>query len=158
MLLTVGEQTGFSSFLSVLAAKVVNSFLSLIKIRKCQVLGQIFLRNQCEQLVMGFFYFFITIKKQKNNNPEVQLIYNVVLVSGEKHSDPVTHLFFFTFFSIRGNCKIVSIVPCVTTIGPCLFLYIVLHACVLSRVRLFATPWIVARQAPLSMGFFRQEY
>lgn len=48
MLLTVGEQTGFSSFLFVLAAKVVNSFLSLIKIRKCQVLGQIFLRNQCE--------------------------------------------------------------------------------------------------------------
>ena len=28
----------------------------------------------------------------------------------------------------------------------------------LSRVRLFATPWTVARQAPLSMGFARQEY
>ena len=28
----------------------------------------------------------------------------------------------------------------------------------LSRVRLFATPWTVARQAPLSMGFSRQEY
>ena len=27
-----------------------------------------------------------------------------------------------------------------------------------SRVRLFATPWTVARQAPLSMGFYRQEY
>ena len=27
-----------------------------------------------------------------------------------------------------------------------------------SRVRLFATPWTVAPQAPLSMGFFRQEY
>ena len=25
-------------------------------------------------------------------------------------------------------------------------------------VRLFATPWTVARQAPLSMGFSRQEY
>ena len=36
-----------------------------------------------------------------------------------------------------------------------------LCACVLncfSRVRLFATPWTVAHQAPLSMGFFRQEY
>ena len=34
-------------------------------------------------------------------------------------------------------------------------------ACVLSRfshVRLFVTPWTVARQAPLSMGFSRQEY
>ena len=28
----------------------------------------------------------------------------------------------------------------------------------LSRVRLFATPWTVARQAPLSMGFSRQAY
>ena len=28
----------------------------------------------------------------------------------------------------------------------------------LSRVQLFATPWTVARQAPLSMGFSRQEY
>ena len=28
----------------------------------------------------------------------------------------------------------------------------------LSRVRLFATPWTVAYQASLSMGFFRQEY
>ena len=28
----------------------------------------------------------------------------------------------------------------------------------LSRVRLFATPWIVAYQAPVSKGFSRQEY
>ena len=34
-------------------------------------------------------------------------------------------------------------------------------ACTLShfsRVRLFVTPWTVARQAPLPMGFSRQEY
>ena len=30
--------------------------------------------------------------------------------------------------------------------------------CVLSRVRLFATPWTVAHQAALSMGFPKQEY
>ena len=30
--------------------------------------------------------------------------------------------------------------------------------CVLSRVQLFVTPWTVAHQAPLSMGFSRQEY
>ena len=30
--------------------------------------------------------------------------------------------------------------------------------CVLSHVQLFATPWTGARQAPLSMGFSRQEY
>ena len=28
----------------------------------------------------------------------------------------------------------------------------------LSHVRLFVTPWTVAYQAPLSLGFFRQEY
>ena len=34
------------------------------------------------------------------------------------------------------------------------------HACEshFSRVRLFATPWTVARRAPLSMGFSKQEY
>ena len=32
------------------------------------------------------------------------------------------------------------------------------HAKSLSRVHLFATPWTVARQAPLSMEFSRQEY
>ena len=35
------------------------------------------------------------------------------------------------------------------------------YACVLShfsRVQLFATPWTVACQAPLSMGFLREEY
>ena len=29
---------------------------------------------------------------------------------------------------------------------------------VLSRVRFFWTPWIIAHQAPLAMGFPRQEY
>ena len=30
--------------------------------------------------------------------------------------------------------------------------------CVLGRVRLFVTPWTGARQASLSVGFFRQEF
>ena len=32
------------------------------------------------------------------------------------------------------------------------------HAQSLSHVLLFVTPWTLARQAPLSMGFPRQEY
>ena len=32
------------------------------------------------------------------------------------------------------------------------------YAKAFSHVRLFATPWTVVRQAPLSMGFSRQEY
>ena len=34
----------------------------------------------------------------------------------------------------------------------------ILCALLLSRVQLFVTPWTVAHQAPLSMGFSRQEY
>ena len=34
----------------------------------------------------------------------------------------------------------------------------IMHAQLLSRVWLFEIPWTVARQAPLSMGFPRQEY
>ena len=33
-----------------------------------------------------------------------------------------------------------------------------MHACMLSHVWLFATPWTVAHKAPLSMGFSRPEY
>ena len=33
-----------------------------------------------------------------------------------------------------------------------------MQACMLSCVWLFVTPWTLAQQAPLSMGFFRQEY
>ena len=33
-----------------------------------------------------------------------------------------------------------------------------MHAQSLSHIRLLATPWTVARQAPLSMGFSRQEH
>ena len=33
-----------------------------------------------------------------------------------------------------------------------------MHVCVLSHVRLFTTPWIVAHQLPLSKGFSRQKY
>ena len=37
-----------------------------------------------------------------------------------------------------------------------IFLVVVVH--LLSRVQLFGIPWTVACQAPLSMGFSRQEY
>ena len=33
-----------------------------------------------------------------------------------------------------------------------------IHTKLLSRVRLSVTPWTVAHQAPMSMGFSRQEY
>ena len=36
--------------------------------------------------------------------------------------------------------------------------YMMMVMCMLSHVWLFVTPWAVARQTPLSMGFSRQEY
>ena len=59
----------------------------------------------------------------------VQLIYNVVLASAGPQSDPIIHT------HVRVCC-----------------------VCHLSRVQLFATPWTVAPQASLSVGFPRQEY
>ena len=42
----------------------------------------------------------------------------------------------------------------------CVYVCVSVSMCtrVLSRARLFVTPWTVARQAPLSVGFSRQEY
>ena len=44
----------------------------------------------------------------------------------------------------------------------CMHIYMFMHVNVnvksLSRVQLFLTPWTLAYQAPLSMGFSRQEY
>ena len=39
-----------------------------------------------------------------------------------------------------------------------LLFYTMLLCCTLSHVRLFATPWTVAHQVRLSIGFFKQEY
>ena len=38
------------------------------------------------------------------------------------------------------------------------FPHIICYAKSLSHVQLFVTPWTVVRQAPLAMGFSRQEY
>ena len=43
----------------------------------------------------------------------------------------------------------------------CTYMYVCIYGCVLSCfscVRLFLTLWTIAHQAPLSMGFSRQEY
>ena len=67
------------------------------------------------------------------------------------------------FFS--RNCKYLSTHPPPPTLThnptPSCRGCVCLCVCVLSyfsRVRLFATPWTVAHQDPLSMGFSRQEY
>ena len=54
---------------------------------------------------------------------EIQLIYNIVLVSGVRQSDCYMYvfiqLFFFRFFSIIDYYKILSISQYLTIVGPC---------------------------------------
>ena len=70
--------------------------------------------------------------------------------------------------SCRGHCRVTGHRSCLLSIQTWFsnpldtsVSYLCSHAWVLScfsRVRLFATLWTVACQAPLSMGFSRQEY
>ena len=48
--------------------------------------------------------------------------------------------------------------PWLSTQCSALYIKIDLIVCMLSCVRFFATPWTVTHQAPLSMGFSKQEY
>ena len=66
------------------------------------------------------------------------------------------YIIFYRLFSIIDYYKILNIVPDVVQQVLVYFTYG--HDQSLSHVQLFATPWTVARQAPLSMGFPRQEY
>ena len=60
-----------------------------------------------------------------------------------------------------GSVPRVAFCPCATTAKACALEPVPCSESVLGhfgRVRLFVTPWTVARQAPLSVGFSRQEY
>ena len=52
-------------------------------------------------------------------------------------------------------CMCVCVCVCVC-VSMCVCMCV--HVCVLSHVQLFASPWTVACQAPLSIEFSRQEY
>ena len=53
-------------------------------------------------------------------------------------------------------CARVCMCVC-TCVHMCVRTFVCICVCTLSRVQLFATPWTVACQAPLSMEFSRQE-
>ena len=65
------------------------------------------------------------------------------------------YLQFFNAHRLIGRIQLLSI-PTLCTILHTLFVYV--HLWMLSPVLLFATPWSVACQVPLSMEFSRQEY
>ena len=84
---------------------------------------------------------------------KIQLIYNIVLVSGLKHSN-----FLIDYY------KILSIVPLLYSRSLLVFYFISTQKKYAESVspsvmsNCFATPWTVVHQAPLSMGFSRQDY
>ena len=69
--------------------------------------------------------------------------------------------FIYSFFNLIEIWLIYSIVL-VSGVQQRIHLYIYMYSYMLlshfSRVRLFATPWTVTHQAPLSVEFSRQEY
>ena len=62
---------------------------------------------------------------------------------------------FWTYY-FRISVKYLEVHVAITWIGICMKVKVKVK--LLSRVRLFATPWTVAHQAPPSMGFSKQEY
>ena len=64
----------------------------------------------------------------------------------ESLGNPINHL---TFSEISESPSIFQMYLPITTL---------VNTCILSRVQLFVTPWIIALQAPLFIGFFRQDY
>ena len=55
--------------------------------------------------------------------------------------------------NILTHCIFVDFCECLFRTHLCKW-----NACILSRIWLFVTPWTVAHQTPLSMGFSRQDY
>jgi len=102
-----------------------------------------------QQLQSDFKLFpvFITIKFVQISMTNKVLHYLVFSGSFlESLDNPINH---FPFSEISESPSIFQMWLPITTL---------VNACILSHVQLFVTPWITALQAPLFVGFFRQEY
>ena len=80
-----------------------------------------------------------------------------IMVSRSIHVSTMTQFHSFLWLS---SIPLYIQTMCSLTIHPLMDIEVACTSCVksLSRVRFFATPWTVAHQVPLSMGFSRQEY
>ena len=88
------------------------------------------------------------VMSMKETSTQPGIPSHMTLVSHKQHLLFVWYTILYTICMAYNN----TIILCV---------YIHIYVCytqLLSRVQLFATPWTVAHQAPLSMGFSRQEY
>ena len=114
----------------------------------------------------GRLLHFMTVWKCAEKEHS-SMIYDIVLHCGSLHIilftnfSPCTswQVHSITLFLIRNIRNIMANFRYFRSMT-CLLLhcYLKRHACLVSHVRLFATPWTIAHQAPLSMEFSRQEY
>ena len=107
---------------------------------------KVFIKHLTLFLPLSFFVFLFSLKVCNNNTLSLVLKIFSPNLSFDSSNDIVEHIQKFNFCSqpslyfFKGSEVTWSKVKS------------------LSRVRLFVTLWIVAHQAPLSMGFSRQEY
>ena len=78
-------------------------------------------------------------------NSGYQIVWNENVVQGD------AEMYMFVYICIHTHTHIFAIFEYIA-------IYMVLLLSCFSHVQLFVTPWIVACQAPLSMGFSQQEY
>ena len=100
--------------------------------------------------LQGFFFFFFSSVLGGTGLVLFRFLPKVSLPPREKDFEYGRKLPILTYGMVECVCMCVHTCVCVRT-------------CVRARVcsvvsDSFATPWTVARQAPLSMGFSRQEY
>ena len=97
----------------------------------------------CSFMMQLFFLFVV----------DSQCWFQVYSTMIQLYTYPHTHSFSYSPYRLSQNSEYSFLCY---KVSPCFYLMCVCES--LSHVRLFATPWTVAHQAPLSMGFSRQEY
>ena len=102
---------------------------------------------------------FTCIKASQETGKEVWYshLWAIFVVIHRVYCDPQSRLSWVALHSMAQSftelCN-----PFITTMWRVIYEVKKVEVKSLSRVRLFATPWTITYQAPLSMGFSRQEY
>ena len=121
-------------------------------------------------MLSPFLCLYMHVKKSPREKESVQscqylswtiTINNLALAPQEKcNTTNAAFLFFFFLHSVEPMLRSLYFSSSATEsiwIREKVEVQLLLLSC-FSRVQLFVTPWSVAQQAPLSMGFSRQEY
>ena len=116
-----------------------------------------------DKLFSVFSYYILFLIPKKNNCSLNYPCYNLMTKNSDFYFDMdiKIHISFFYILIYRSYCAITNLFPNWIHFIHRLFTPIFKLVCTLSHfgcVQLFATTWMLAHQAPLTMGFSRQEY